>query len=618
MEQNWLKTFPAPSHAKPARKLSIGGDGDSTTFIDGGSERPAPLSPAGGVGSRERGATPPQTWHSGLERGLAGDTSTGAMKSPSKEGRPHCERALSESLDEEPRDAPSGGERRQEVERKLYNGRGLVSPVADGGDQQQMWAVSRAGGHDYRGHHSVGTGSGSSADPNGCHAVNRRSGTPSSSPGSHLVKGVTAPSEPVAYPREQHRDNMRPPAGLSLLQRAEADRLPSGSTGGCDRDDDLYPVFSKRGERAVDAADAVQRVVDEGTAIAGGRHGVYRASGNGWAQGQEARPHQRQSQFSITNSRRGGGYGCENSQDRHPEGVRTTVSGSPAGETRLAWREHDVGRHEVSAADQTYPDPFPHYESRRKLRGYGGNGGRAARSDGGRTPFRLKPDPAALPLHLRVDNHETFIPGNEQAATTVAPEPGRYLPGASYRAGQPPEQSSKQHHASRQFSKGPEHQYYSAKAARRAWENDLAGWQEEHRQAKTPRVMGSFFHVCAGGSSGGRGDDDHPLYPKYQKHKQQQQRQRQRQQRHPGTATAIHWQSGQTADNGDVCAAVEAYSPASLSNPMGGDATPPHPPPSRDCFFRVSASPFSMAVPSNKYGSVVVGPGGVVQSFCAF
>eukprot|EP00903_Cladosiphon_okamuranus_P009748 g9268.t1 len=249
MEQNWLKTFPTPSRSKSTRTLSTGGDGsggDSATSVDGGSESPAPLSPAGGVGSRERGATPDQTLHSGVEQGLAEDTSTGAVDSPGKEGLSHRERALFGSLDEEPRDPPSKGERVQEVEKKLHDGRGLASRVADGGDQLQMRAVSRAGGHDHRGSRSRETRSGSNADPNGHHGVNRRSWTPLPSHESHYMKGATAPSKPVASPREQqHCDNMRPPAGLSLLRR-ERDRLLNGSAGGCDRDADPYPGGSLR------------------------------------------------------------------------------------------------------------------------------------------------------------------------------------------------------------------------------------------------------------------------------------------------------------------------------------------------------------------------------------
>ena len=622
MEQNWLKTFPSPCRTKPAGKLSIGGDGgggDSTMSVDGGSERPATSSPAGGVERRERGATPAQIWHPGVERGLSSDASIETMESPDKDGRHHRASARFETSAEEPSDAHSKSIRGQEMGRTMYDGRGLASPVEDGGDQQQARAVSRADGRDDRRSHSVGTGSGSIVDPNGRPGVNRRSWAPSS-----------PTREAVAYPQEQRSDSMRPPTGLSPRQRAEADRLPSGSTGGRDHDADLYPVFSKRGKGAgAAAAAAVHRDADDGPAVAGGRQGVSRSSGNRWARGQEARPHPRQPQSPSASSRHEGGYTHENSQGRHLEGSGTTASGSPAGGARLAWREHGVGRHGGSAADQTHPDPFPHYRPGRELaasgsytpRSFGDHGGRASRRDDRRTPFRLKPDPTALPLHLRVDNHrETFFPGNGEPKTTAA-EPARYLPGASYRAGPPPEPSS-QRHASGLFGEEPGHQHYSAKEERRAWQRDLTTGLEEHRPAKTPRVTGSFSDVGAGGSGRNRSEDDRLLYPRYRKrqhqHDQQLQMQQQQQWRRPGTAAAIYWQSGQTEDTGSAPATAEEYSPARLRNPTGGDATPPHRPSSRDCFFRVSASPISMVVPSNEYGPVVVGPGGMVQSFCAY
>lgn len=582
MEQNWLKTFPSPSRAKPVNDL----------------ERSASLSPDAGVGSCKRGSTAAQAWLSREERGLAGDTSTGAgvMESPAEEGRPHRESSISVSSDEEPRDAPSGREQGEEVERQMYD-RGLVSPVAGGGDRQQVRAVSRSRGYEHRFRHSVGTGSGDSVGPNDRHGVKRWNWTSSSSHGSHYMQGGAPPGDPVLYPREQHRESMRsPPASLSLWQRAEADRPPSARTGGCDRDADLYPVFSKRGE--------------------GGGGEVSGASGNRWAQEQDVRPHQRQPQFPPPNIWREESHARENTDKRHREGISTTVNGGPAG-LSVVRREHGVKRPDASASDQTYPDPFPHYESRRQReasgsyisRSNGGNGGRVAKSDGGRSPteaafgrrpFRLKPKPAALPLHLRVDSHrEMLYPGNGQAP---APKPGRYLPEASYGVGPPPEPSSKEHRTSRRFSEGPEHHYYSAKEERSSWEDDLAAGLEEHRPAKTARAISGFFHLDTSGSSGGRGSDDRPVYPRYRKHEQQPQLQQER--RHPGTAMAIYWQSGRTGDNGEGCAAVEAYTP------MEDDATPPRRPPSRDCFFRVSASPISMVVPSNEYGSVAVGPRG--------
>lgn len=198
----------------------------------------------------------------------------------------------------------------------------------------------------------------------------------------------------------------------------------------------------------------------------------------------------------------------------------------------------------------------------------------------GRRPFRLKPEPTAFPLHLGVDNHrEEFLSGNEQAAKTIAPEPGRYLPEVSYRVEQSLEPSSKQRHTSRQFGDEQDYHHYSAKEDRRAWEGDLTAGLEKHRPAKTPRVIGSFSRVGTGGRSGGRGGDDRPFYLKYRKHQHHHQLQGQEQRRHPGTAAAHYWQSGR---NGDM-----------------------------------PASPISMVVPSNDYGPVVVGPGGVVQTYYA-
>ena len=624
MEQKWLKMFPSPSRAKPERKLSIGDDGsggDSTASVDVGSDR------------RMRGATPAQTWLSRVVRGPADGNSTGARESPAKEGHPHCGRDIWETSDEEPRDALSRGEHGQAVERKRYDGRGLASSVADGGDRLQMLVVSRCDGYDHRRHHSVEIGTGGSTHPNGRLGVTSGSWTPSSSHRSQYMQGGTSPLEPVAYPRGQHHGNTRgPPAGPSLWQRAKAEKIPSGIAVRCDRDAKPYPVLSRRRGGGGEVAAAVQSAANESAAAVDGGDEVSRASRSGWAQAQETRPHQwRASQLLRKPLGREGERARENTQERRREKIRAPMGDAPAGGGPVAWREHGLGRH-VSAADEAYTGPFLHHESEQQraasgsyTRRHGDSGDREGRGYGrrspaeaafGRTPFRVKPEPAAPPPPLRADNHrKALYPGSEQA-----PEPGRCLPQTSYMVGPPPERSLRRHHTSWQFSGGQHHYYHSVKDERRAWVDGLTAGLDGHGPAKKLRVIGSFSHAGAGGGSGGRSGDDRPMHPRYQQHQHQHQHRHKQQRRHPGMASAIYCQPGRTGVNGDgnARAATEAFSPASLSNPMRGDATPPRRSPSRDCFLRVSASPVSTVVPSIEYAPIVVPRRVLVQPFWPF
>lgn len=610
--------------------------------------------------------TPAQTWVTRVKRTLGSDTPCGSIDSLVslvKEGRLYCGNV--EMSEQGLRDAARMDD--EDREERKADSRRLVSPVRKEGypkwpqPQQQHLVASHGGRHEQ--HHrnrSVAAGNGvggmdgrEGMDGHSWAAVSR---VRSSSHGSYHMQGGEPPHESGGLPRE-HQGNRSPPDVLSSWQCPRAERLPGGGNGGggSEGDADLYPVYSKRKKLCRDDASWARRGSKESNIHAaedGG--GSYSASGNGWSQESylmSARapgagttdPHEQQSRrqpppYAI--SRRGDTNGHEYAQEHHRQEITTTTGGAQAEETSVRRREHGLLRG-IAAPGKTYPaGPTPLYEpfeqqreaTGSNSRGGGDNGGREATNDRdgssaghaavGRRPFRLKPAP--LPPHMHMDNRqEAFFPGYDQAAGTTGSEAGQqYRPEVPYRAS--PSGVSPQQQQQQRSSEGHDHDY-AAKEERRAWGNDAAS-ELQHRPAKAPRMRGVFSHRSNGGGSTHHGRDDNSDYPMYRE--QQQQRSRR------AATTTANSNDPQYRRDGDsstgASAAEKSYHRMSPKSPAeryseGYSSFAGAPPPrasSRDHGFDVSTSPRSMGmssgrdggsavvVPSNEYGTVVVGPGG--------